>query len=44
MEGKTIEKIKDVQKRCTTENKEVEKYASFKDECVFPCSLLPLSN
>ena len=32
VEGKAIEKRKDVQKRCTTENREAEKYDSFKEE------------
>ena len=32
VEGKVTEKRKDVQKRCTTENIEAEKYASFKEE------------
>ena len=44
MEGKAIEKRKDVQKRCTTKNKEAEKYASFKEEWVLLCSLPPLSH
>ena len=32
VDGKAIEKRKNVQKRCTTKNKEVEKYASFKEK------------
>ena len=44
VEGKAIEKRKDVQKRCTTENTEAKKYASVREEYVLPCSLFPLSN
>ena len=32
VDGKEIKKRKNVQKRCTTENREAEKYASFKEK------------
>ena len=32
VDGKEIEKIKNVPNRCTTENREAEKYTSFKEK------------